>query len=215
MGDSNDLTRRALSAASTASRLTSLKPGILQTFAAVGLDHPHRLESFLDHAHDIGLMQTHFVSRLFYRFLEAADEQQQERRHGHRDQRKVPIEPEHEAEDPDDGQEIDQQAQSVRGREILDGGDVAGDRGQQRAGLLFIEIRQREALQVIVNADAQVVRHPLTHAFGVVVIDVAGDRTHRRDQHHADPRQQRQSHFAIADRQVPQAAQPIRQRVRT
>ena len=64
-----------------------------------------------------------------------------------------------------------------RGRgEVLDGLDVVGDRAQEGAGLVGVVVGEREVLEMIVDAHAQIVRHPLADAFGVIVLDIAGDR---------------------------------------
>ncbi len=102
---------------------------ILETLTAEGFHDADGLEPFLHDAHDVGLMQSNLVRRLFHRLLESADEDQQTRSDRHCNQREIPIEPEHEAEYAEDSQNVDQQTQSIRRGEILNGGYVTRDRG--------------------------------------------------------------------------------------
>src|SRR5215510_10334925 len=109
--------------------------------------------------------------------IEPGDEQQQERRYGYGDEREIKFQPEHDAEHADNGQEIGEYVERRRGREVLDGLNVVGDGGKQSAGLVGIVEAEREVLQVVIHTHAQVVRHPLSYAFRVIVIDVASDRS--------------------------------------
>ena len=58
---------------------------------------------------------------------------------------------------------------------------LGGDRAQESPGLMAIEIAQRETLQMVVSPHAKIVRDPLSHALGVIVRDVGGERAHQRD----------------------------------
>src|SRR5580698_26443 len=84
----------------------------------------------------------------------------------------MPIEPVHQAQHPDDGEEIDEYAQSRGGREALNSLNVVGNGAEQDARLMAVVISQRKALQMVVGAHPQVVRHPLAYTLGVIVIDV-------------------------------------------
>jgi hypothetical protein len=113
------------------------------------------------------------VRRRFHLLVEARDEQQQEGRGANGDQREVPVEPEHDADHAEDGQQVDDDAQRSRRREALDRFDVGGQRGQDGAGLVRVVVTERQPVQVVVDAHAQVVRDPLADALGVVVVDIA------------------------------------------
>ncbi len=115
------------------------------------------------------------MGRLLDGLLEARDEEQQERRDGDGDQGEVPVEPEHQAEHADDGEQIDEDVERGGGGEALDGLDVGGDGAEDRAGLVGVVVAEREALQVMISAHAQIVGDPLADALGVVVVDVGGD----------------------------------------
>ena len=60
------------------------------------------------------VVQQHMMLRFIERLLEAGDEEQQKRRDAHRDQREIPVEPEHEADDADDRQHVDEDVQRRR-----------------------------------------------------------------------------------------------------
>ena len=145
--------------------------------------------------------------------FEAGDEEQQKRRHADGDQREVPVEPEHEADDTDDRQQIDENPERGRGREVLQRRDIVGNRRQQNAGLLLLVVAERQALQVIEHSDAQVVRDPLSDALRVVVVDVRGHAADDRDEDHGDGGDGGESHLALGQREIADPMQPVRQRM--
>ena len=155
----------------------------------------------------------HLVGDALHRLLEPHHEQQQERRHADGDQREVPLEPEHEPQHHHDRQQVDEDAERRRRREVLDRGDVARDRRQERSRLLVVVERERQAMQVIVDAHAKVVSDPLADALGVIVVDVVGGRADCGDQDRGEPGQEREPHLVLRHRQIPQPAQPMRQRM--
>ncbi len=65
-------------------------------------------------------------------------------------------------------------------------------------GLVAVVISQRKALQMVVGAHAQIVRHPLTYTLGVIVIDVGREGADHRDQYRADGRDGCDFHLARA-----------------
>ena len=66
---------------------------------------------------------------------------------------------------------------------------------------------------MMVEALAQVVRHILADALGVVIVDVARDRADHRDEHCAGRRHAGQGHRVLAKREIPQPRQELRQLV--
>ncbi len=154
-------------------------------------------------------MLAHLVGRPLHHPVDARDEQQQERRGRHRDEGEVPVEPEHDAQHADDGEQVHQDAQRSRRCERLDRLDVVDDGGQDRAELVAVVVGERQALEVVVQAVAQVVRHPLRHALGVVVLDVACHRAHRGDEHHPDGSNSRQLHLVASEHGDVQGRQPF------
>ena len=89
----------------------------------------------------------------------------------------------------DDGQHVHQDIQRGGRGEILDGLDIGGDGAEQGTCLVSVVVAEREALQVLIGPHAQVVRNPLANALGVVVIDIAGQRSDQRDHHEGQCRQ--------------------------
>ena len=160
---------------------------LLLVLPPVGRHDPHRLETLLHHRDDLGLVLADLVRRLLDRPVEARDEEQQERRRRDRDEREVPVEPEHDGEHADDRQQVDEDAERSGRGEVLDRLHVGGDGGEKRADLVGVVVAEREALQVLVDPHAQVVRDALADALGVVVLDVARERAERRDDDHHDP----------------------------
>ena len=148
-------------------------PAGLEVLPAERLDDAHRAQALLDDGDDVALPLAHLALHFLDRLLEAHHEQQQERRDADGDQREVPVEPEHEPQHADDRHQVDEDAERGRRREALHRRDVVGDRREQRAGLRAVVEGEREPVQMLVDADAQVVRDVLADALRVVVVDVA------------------------------------------
>ena len=166
--------------------LTTSKLLLLEIFAPERLHHAHGFQALLHGGDDVALLFAYFVSGGFYVALEAGNEEQQERRHRQRDQSKIPVEPEHEADHANDREQIHGDTERRGTGELLDGIHVVGDGAEHRAGLVRIVESQREALQMVISAHAQVVRDPLADAFGVVILDVRGERADGGNQHERD-----------------------------
>ena len=131
------------------------------------------------------------VGRFFDGFFESRDEEEKEWRYGYGDEGEVPVEPEHEAEHADDGEEIDEDVERGGGGEALDGLDVGGEGAEDRAGLVGAVVAEGEALQMLIHTHAEIVGDPLANALGVVVVDVGGGRADDGD-HYERKRQQEQ-----------------------
>ena len=190
-----------------------VEPAFLRVLAAEGFDRAHGFQALLQDAHDAALALAHLVGGLFHRLLEPRDEQQQERRHAHSDEGEIKVEVEHHADHADDGQRINQDAEQRRRGEVLDRAHVVGDRAQHIADLVGVVILEREALEMMVEAMAQVVRHILGDALGVVIVNVARDRADQRNKHRAGRRHAGQRHGVLAERKIPQPPQKLRQLV--
>ena len=67
---------------------------------------------------------------------------------------------------------------------------------------------------MVIDPHAQVVRHPLAHAFGIIVVDVARDGTQRSDEHSRDTRQGGKLHLAMAKKGALKWGEPLRHLVR-
>ncbi len=106
----------------------------LEVLAAEGLDGAHRAQAFLDHGDDLALPRLHIARDVLDRLLEAEHEQQQEGHDCDRDQREVPVEPEHQAQHEDDRDDVHDDRQRRRRRGGLHRRDVAGDGRHQGAG---------------------------------------------------------------------------------
>ena len=144
------------------------------------------------------LAMAYFVGRFLNRPLKPRNEQQQDRGYGDCHECKIAIEPEHQTDHPDDRQEIDQNAQGRRRGKVFYRLNVIGNGAEQRAGLVAVVVGQRKALKMVIRPHAEVMRHPLAHAFGVVVVDVGSERANHRDQHRSERRYRGDSHFAGA-----------------
>ena len=66
---------------------------------------------------------------------------------------------------------------------------------------------------MMIEAMAEIVRHILGDALGVIIVNVAGDRADQRDDHRADRRHAGQRHRVLAERKIPQPRQKLRQLV--
>jgi hypothetical protein len=92
---------------------------LLDGFRAECLDDSGRLQTLLHHRHDVALVAAHLVRGALHGAVEAHHEQQQERRDGHRHEREIPVEPEHDAEHSEDGEQIDENGERSGRREAL------------------------------------------------------------------------------------------------
>src|ERR1019366_169745 len=97
------------------------------------------------------------------------------------DHGEIPVEPEHQSEHADDGEEIDEDVERGRRGKTLDRLDVRGDSAKKSASLMGVVVGEREALQMMVGAQAEIVRHPLPDTLGVVIVDVGGERSQQRN----------------------------------
>ena len=167
---------------------------LLQVFAAEGLDDAHGFEALLNGGDDVALFFANFVSGLLYVALEAGNEEQQERSERQSDQCEVPVEPEHEADHADYGQQVHGDAECGGTGELLDGVHIVGDGAEHGAGLMRVVESERETLQMVVGAHAQVVSDPLADALRVVILNVGGERADGGDYHERDCGDGGQSH---------------------
>jgi hypothetical protein len=85
----------------------------------------------------------------------------------------------------DDRHEINEDAERGRRHEVLHLRDIVRDRTEEYTRLVRIVVIERKSLEVVVHSQAEVVGHPLSDALGVIVVDVGGKTTDRRDEHHA------------------------------
>jgi hypothetical protein len=207
-GESSDFTRRAASAASTVAWLTSASWLLLEFLAAEGLDDAHRFEALLDDCDDVALVAADLVRRRFHLLVEARDEEQQEGGGANGDQREVPVEPEHDADHAEDGQQVDDDGQRSRRGEALDRLDVGGQRGQDGAGLVGVVVTERQPVQVVVDAHAQVVRDPLADALGIVVVDIARQRAEQCDDDDGGAGHRGKFHLVAAEIEEAQRVEP-------
>ena len=112
----------------------------------------------------------------------------------------------------DDRQEIDGDSQRGRTRELLNGIDVVGDGAQHRAGLMAVVVAQRELLQMVVCAHAQVMGDPLARAFRVVILNIGRDGSDERNRHERQSRQRCEPHLRLIHHQgLDEMRQPFRQ----
>ena len=129
-----------------------------------------------------------------------------------RDESKIPVEPEHQAYHADNRQQVDSDSQRGRTRKLLNGIDVVGDRAEHRAGLMAVVIAQRELLQMVVRAHAQVMGNPLAHAFRVVILNVGRDGSDERNRHERESCQRGEPHLRLIQHQgLDEMRQPFRQ----
>ena len=68
-------------------------------------------------------------------------------------------------------------------------------------------------MEMLVNADSQIVGDPLSDARGVIVVDVGGDRADDRDDQGGDAREQRHAQRVSSKAVVVRPLQPMRQMV--
>src|SRR5579863_5572310 len=145
---------------------------LFEILTTKGLHDSHGFEALLDDRNNVALPMPHLMGSFLYRLLKPRHEEQQNWSHGHCHEGKVPIEPEHETEHPDNRQQIDKNTQGRRRCEVLNRLDVIGNGAQQLSSLMAVVISQRQALQMVVGSHAEIMCHPLADALGVVVIDV-------------------------------------------
>jgi hypothetical protein len=183
--------------------------------ATEGFDGAHLLTALLDDGDDIALAASDFVGGFLDGIFEAGDEEKKEGCNSDGDQREVPIEPEHNGEDADDRQKIDEDRERGGGCEVLDGDDVVGDRAQECAGLMRVVVGKREALEVVVDAHAEIVGDVLADAFRVVVVDIAGDGAEGGDEDVEDGGEDGEAGLAVAQRKVVNPIEPFGERAGT
>ena len=85
---------------------------------------------------------------------------------------------------------------------------------EDRADLVGVVVAEREALEMVVDPHAQVVRDLLADALGVVVVDVARDRAERRDAGPACPATAASSSLSPSSGMMRSACEPLRRLVR-
>ncbi len=108
-------------------------------------------------------------------FLKRETKEEQDRGDGEGDQGEVPVQPEHQDEHADDGQQVDKHVERGRGGEALNGLDVGGDSTEQVTDLVGIVVAEGEALQVMEGPHAEIVGNILAGTLSEVAVDVAGD----------------------------------------
>ena len=112
-----------------------------------------------------------------------------------------------------DRDQVNDDAQRRRGGEALYGRHIAGDGGHQRPGLRAVVEAKRKPVQMLVDADAQIVGHPLPDAGGVVIVDVGGDRREDGNHQRRDAGEQRDAEGVATETVVMRPREPMRQLV--
>jgi hypothetical protein len=140
-------------------------------------------EAFLHDGNEFALTAANVVSGRFDDGSEAIDEERQQRRDEERNERKHPVQPEHDSDYPDDGEAVDQEVENRTRHEVLDGVDVVGDGADQGPGLLTVVEGHRETLEVGVDALAKVVGDALADADGVIGVEIRAAGLEERGGH--------------------------------
>src|SRR5262247_3363593 len=91
-----------------------VKPRLFELLPTESFHDPDGFETLLHHGDDVALMEPDLMGGALDHAVEPGDKQQQERRYGYGDKRKIKFQPEHDAEHADDRQQIDQNVESRR-----------------------------------------------------------------------------------------------------
>ena len=185
--------------------------GDFQVLASECLYRSNRSQPLLNDGDDLALPGPNHPRDFLHSLLEMHDRHQQEGRDGEGNQGEVPIEPEHQADHEDDGDDVDDDAQRRRRGKALDRRNVAGDGRHQRAGLRRIVESQRKPMEMLVNANPQIVGDPLPNACRVVIVDIGRDRADNRDDQRGDAGEQRDAKRVASKAVVVRPLQPMRQ----
>ena len=159
---------------------------LLDVALGEGLDHPDGAERLLDRRDDLALLDADLFRRLLDEVRETLDEEKQEGRHGHRDERELPVDVEHHDEHADDREDVDGDRQDRAREEGLDVVDVVGDRREDVSELVVVVVGERETLEMVVDLPPQIVREVLADARRQVRVEVRGDGVDERDHDRRD-----------------------------
>ena len=149
-GPSNDLTRRAYSAASTlstlfaSSRWRSNAPCANALTTRMAPSPSCTIETI-----SLWRLRTSRVASLTT--TGAGRRTPEQRRDGKRHQRESPVEREHHRQHPDKRQRVDDNVEERRGREVLHRVDVVRDCADERPDLMAVVIGHRQPLQVRIH----------------------------------------------------------------
>ena len=112
---------------------------------------------------------------------------------------------------PDDGQDVDDDAQQGGVNKILYRIDVLRDARDQIACPRFSMLRERQPLNAVIEQQAEIVRHPLADAGRQVFFDVRANGADDRDEHHRGEGELQHRRRVVAehaeDRRVEQSRQ--------
>ena len=191
-GGSLALTLRAAQAEHDAGLTLLVEPAFLELFPGERLHHADGGDRFLDDRGDLALLLLDGARGPFDVAGDAIDHDEQERRHRQPDQRKSPVEVEHDRQHADERQQMEHDAEHRRGDEVLGRVDVARQAHDHVAGLAMLVERQRQPLHVVVEQVPQVEPDALGHGGRQVLLRVGahraddGNRHHRKDGHVED-----------------------------
>ena len=109
-------------------------------------------------------------------------DQEQDRRDRERHQREPPTDVEHHADRSSERQHVDEDPEQRRIDEVLNRGDVARHPHHEVARARLVMFGERQPLNVLVDAAAQIVSHPLGDTRRQVFLEVAAERIQQRDE---------------------------------
>ncbi len=191
-----------------------LEPVLFVVFTGKGLHHA-------DGTQDLGYAGEQGAFLLAHRARgrldlprEHVDNPEEDRGDRERNQRESPVDPQHDADHADQRQDIDEDAEKGGVDEVLNRTDVIDHPRDEVAAVRLAVIGERQPLNVVVQREPQIVRHPLADVGGEVLLGVGADGPHNRDEHHRGDGEVEHRVFVLRKDACADAHQPVWQRLR-
>ena len=127
-----------------------------------------------------------------------------ERQHGERDQRQLPVHAQHDGQDAGEDEDVFENRHHARGKHFVEGVDVGGDAGDQAADRILVEKRNMQALQMAENLAAQIEHYFLAGPLHVVGLQIL-EQEAEDEQANIDPCDLRDASERLRARVTPEA----------
>jgi hypothetical protein len=172
---------------------------LLVVLAGERLDHLDRAQRLGDAGEELAFLPPYGARRLLDPSRVEVDDQSQHRRDRQCHQSEAPVDIQHDADHPDQRQDVHDEAEQRRVDEILDGVDVARDPADHVAGARFAVLDEREPLDPVIQHQPQIVRDPLADGGGEILFGVRADRAQHGDEDDGRQRENQDGNLVVAD----------------
>ena len=160
------------------------QPDLLVSLPGKGFHYANGGEHLLHHGNDFALLFSYLAGRALDAARVCVNHDKKWGRHGKRNQRESPVDPQHHANHAHQRDHIDEGTEQSGVDKALDIVHVTDNAADEVAGPLLVVEGQRQPLYVRIQGPPQIVGHPLPYSGGEVFLGISRNRVQERDGNH-------------------------------